>query len=282
MSLAGTPLTTRTFLIGTLAARNSSGPSTTTGIPSAPTTSAPVRSAHPPGSMIALYVITGSMCIMFVIVILVGARRAIRHPERYGRRQGDETQGPQSTAGGIAQAILDTFPVIQFNRSVSTLEQGWSGTTPKRVSSERESRSIVLPELNAAVNPRQSMKMRSLSEEDEAHSKASEEYDESVELHAMLSGSCRTSGNCPAHHSNVEEAEAMVDQCPICLLDFEEGDDLRVLPCEKEHVYHKACIDPWLLEFSGSCPLCRKGGSFPLFVMARFIDTWDRLLESRS
>jgi len=29
------------------------------------------------------------------------------------------------------------------------------------------------------------------------------------------------------------------------LLEFETGDDVRVLPCEKEHRYHQACIDPW-------------------------------------
>ena len=51
------------------------------------------------------------------------------------------------------------------------------------------------------------------------------------------------------------------EQCPICLIEFEEGDDIRVLPCEKEHVYHKTCIDPWLLDVSSSCPLCRKGKS---------------------
>ncbi|GAA6031613.1 hypothetical protein JCM8097_006549 [Rhodosporidiobolus ruineniae] len=50
-----------------------------------------------------------------------------------------------------------------------------------------------------------------------------------------------------------EEAES----CPICFCEFEAGDELRVLPCNARHQFHTACIDPWLLEVSSSCPLCR-------------------------
>lgn len=48
-----------------------------------------------------------------------------------------------------------------------------------------------------------------------------------------------------------------VKSCPICVEDFEEGDDLRILPCEGRHAYHRDCIDPWLLGVSSLCPLCR-------------------------
>ncbi|XAR54222.1 hypothetical protein NMG60_11029260 [Bertholletia excelsa] len=46
-----------------------------------------------------------------------------------------------------------------------------------------------------------------------------------------------------------------VEQCYICLSDYEEGDQIRVLPCH--HEYHMSCVDKWLKEIHGVCPLCR-------------------------
>ncbi|CAD5171376.1 unnamed protein product [Musa acuminata subsp. malaccensis] len=46
-----------------------------------------------------------------------------------------------------------------------------------------------------------------------------------------------------------------VEQCYICLADYEDGDAVRILPCH--HEYHMACVDKWLKEIHGVCPLCR-------------------------
>ncbi|XP_062030602.1 uncharacterized protein LOC133746428 isoform X2 [Rosa rugosa] len=45
-------------------------------------------------------------------------------------------------------------------------------------------------------------------------------------------------------------------QCYICLVEYEEGDEMRILPCN--HEFHKACIDKWLKEIHRVCPLCRR------------------------
>ena len=45
------------------------------------------------------------------------------------------------------------------------------------------------------------------------------------------------------------------DSCVICLCEFENGDQLMVLPCE--HEYHTECINPWLLKKSSKCPICK-------------------------
>ncbi|XP_059663059.1 uncharacterized protein LOC132308830 isoform X1 [Cornus florida] len=62
-------------------------------------------------------------------------------------------------------------------------------------------------------------------------------------------------------HLNEESA-----QCYICLVEYEEGDSLRILPCH--HEFHRTCIDKWLKEIHRVCPLCRgnicRSDSLPL------------------
>ena len=41
--------------------------------------------------------------------------------------------------------------------------------------------------------------------------------------------------------------------CSICTEELKERQDMRVLPCS--HRYHPECVDPWLLNISGTCPL---------------------------
>nr|CDS33843.1 zinc finger RING domain containing protein 2 [Hymenolepis microstoma] len=43
-------------------------------------------------------------------------------------------------------------------------------------------------------------------------------------------------------------------QCRICLMHFQEGEEVRsLLNCN--HVFHSNCVDPWLLHLSPCCPL---------------------------
>ena len=51
-----------------------------------------------------------------------------------------------------------------------------------------------------------------------------------------------------------EENHTLV-KCQVCQFKYEEGDELRELPCG--HYFHTACIDEWLTN-KDTCALCRK------------------------
>eukprot|EP01130_Rhizamoeba_saxonica_P017546 TRINITY_DN8530_c0_g1_i1.p1 TRINITY_DN8530_c0_g1~~TRINITY_DN8530_c0_g1_i1.p1 ORF type:complete len:390 (+),score=94.56 TRINITY_DN8530_c0_g1_i1:25-1194(+) len=67
--------------------------------------------------------------------------------------------------------------------------------------------------------------------------------------------------DCLTKLSKIEEMKAkeLADQyeaahCPICLEDFEEDTDTKLLPCG--HSFCSPCIDRWLEE-TPTCPICR-------------------------
>ncbi|XP_076812494.1 RING finger protein 11-like isoform X2 [Clavelina lepadiformis] len=48
-------------------------------------------------------------------------------------------------------------------------------------------------------------------------------------------------------------ANKKVRECCICMIDFEQDEPIRYLPCM--HYYHLDCIDDWLMR-SFTCPTC--------------------------
>jgi len=229
---------------------------------------------------VILYSITGCVSALFIIVIVSGAIRALRHPERYGPRPhlGDNGPPPQSRARGLTRAIIDTFPLVKFgtpsgqamdmqqmppekdieyaqNASSTGLDQfAWDGsslaegsaaasssapaTVPDYSDTFRASELFLPPAVARDRNPRDSTPLfRSKGE--------------------------GTSGNNSTaslpHRDDIVPAQIGRETCPICIVDFEEGDDIRVLPCDGKHCFHQQCVDPWLLKLSSSCPICRHG-----------------------
>ncbi|XP_056589803.1 RING finger protein 150a isoform X2 [Triplophysa dalaica] len=51
-----------------------------------------------------------------------------------------------------------------------------------------------------------------------------------------------------------KETESEFDNCAVCIEDYRPNDVVRILPCH--HVFHKSCVDPWLLEHR-TCPMCK-------------------------
>lgn len=46
------------------------------------------------------------------------------------------------------------------------------------------------------------------------------------------------------------------ENCAVCLYEFEDGEEIRWLRNCK-HIFHRACLDPWMDHDQKTCPLCR-------------------------
>lgn len=66
-----------------------------------------------------------------------------------------------------------------------------------------------------------------------------EQIDEQLKTHLFKTGETSNCGN----------------SCSICLVDYQNDESLRKLPCA--HCYHSECIDKWLTRVN-HCPLCRR------------------------
>ncbi|KAB8303822.1 hypothetical protein EYC80_005195 [Monilinia laxa] len=191
----------------------------------------------PPTTAVAmsiLYSITGIITLLFLVIIATGAIRAHRHPERYGPRNAPG-RPRQSRAKGLARAMLETLPIVKFG-------------DPEPVKSangdvELENGSVHHVPVTTA----------DFTADGTRNSPAAAAFIATSAQSRVGSDTQSKSGDNEASAAPKEEE---LLQCSICTEDFATGEDVRVLPCN--HKYHPACIDPWLLNVSGTCPLCRR------------------------
>ncbi|KAI4830707.1 hypothetical protein KUCAC02_002323 [Chaenocephalus aceratus] len=54
--------------------------------------------------------------------------------------------------------------------------------------------------------------------------------------------------------SGDEETNSESNMCAVCLESYKAGEVVTVLTCD--HIFHKPCIEPWLLE-RRTCPMCK-------------------------
>ncbi|KAF2032307.1 hypothetical protein EK21DRAFT_60911 [Setomelanomma holmii] len=195
-------------------------------------------------AMIILYSITGIITALFLVIIITGAIRAHRHPERYGPR--DVLGRPrQSRARGLARAMLDTIPIVKFGEKEPVkptdveLASNAEGSDSNGTAEQRTEQAAT--DTNHAPKPA-----------DKAEISCN---NTTVQLAEQQEGIAPAQ---PAIAAATGDASSSTDEnlgCSICTEDFEKGQDLRVLPCD--HKFHPECVDPWLLNVSGTCPLCR-------------------------
>ena len=168
-------------------------------------------------AMIILYSITGIITVLFLIIIITGAIRAHRHPERYGPRN-IIGRPRQSRAKGLARAVLETLPIVKFGEN----DEGQT----KAPSTDRDM------ELGSVEHREEGQEGQEEATKDE-------------------NGETKTTTTPPTGHGEIVDNDSHV--CSICTEDFAKGQELRQLPCK--HQFHATCLDPWLLNVSGTCPL---------------------------
>ncbi|CED83911.1 Predicted E3 ubiquitin ligase [Phaffia rhodozyma] len=209
---------------------------------------------------------------------------------------GTESYVPQTRTAGLARAIVDSFPIVRYvRRGGASSSEGAhrplpeNGDSPVKKKAEvglgGHHRHLGEDEVWTLNVLRQSNQAGSLGdEEDESKfddpSSPSSPTDRrtrnSSTSRLASDGTSRTIDEGPGQQNihyrqeasdanetisktqDVMSVEDVEESCPICLLEFEDGDGIRVLPCQGSHRFHKDCIDSWLIEISAVCPLCRK------------------------
>ncbi|KAI2465725.1 hypothetical protein F4781DRAFT_424607 [Annulohypoxylon bovei var. microspora] len=189
-------------------------------------------------AMSILYSITGLITLLFLIIIATGAIRAHRHPERYGPRASYGGRPRQSRAKGLARAVLETLPIVKFG-----------DPQPAKPDPENELESIAGDRQQHPALPTQHDDMSN----DVGQAGPSPEVTATTTSRAIAEPSVATTSNQTQENGGQTEEEHL--GCSICTEDFSVGQDVRVLPCD--HKFHPQCVDPWLVNVSGTCPLCR-------------------------
>ncbi|GKT49363.1 E3 ubiquitin-protein ligase SDIR1 [Colletotrichum spaethianum] len=208
-------------------------------------------------AMSILYSITGLITLLFLIIIATGAVRAHRYPERYGPRNGYNGRPRQSRAKGLARAVLDTLPIVKFGERQEAkpdpnmeLESATNfPTTGRSVESRSEDRQLD----PAPVNAKNAETTTATTVDNGPAIATGTVAGATAGAVAASAANATNTAGSGNHESSEQEDENL--GCSICTEDFTVGEDVRVLPCN--HKFHPNCVDPWLVNVSGTCPLCR-------------------------
>ncbi|KAH6621330.1 hypothetical protein B0J18DRAFT_411099 [Chaetomium sp. MPI-SDFR-AT-0129] len=241
---------------GTLRATISGGENTTTTTPDYPK-----GGGNSAAAMSTLYTITGLTTLLFLVIIGTGAVRAHRYPERYGPRLGFGGRPAQSRARGLARAVLETLPIVKFGDPDSakpdpSLElESQHSNTPSNPDPAQGTRLSAIPEEPQTPPTRRITAPMSGAVPEEGEE---DEQKKGVANQTTDSGPPKSTETSEGIQNDARATEAPVADedhigCSICTEDFTVGEDVRVLPCN--HKFHPPCIDPWLVNVSGTCPL---------------------------
>jgi len=201
-------------------------------------------------AMIILYAISGVVLGVFFLVIitnLVRNRSASPHPS--ARRSRNIDVNDDNNEPGITKSVLDSFPVYLFSLR---------GNNNDNNNDLEKSKSKAIDKLDA-INDSTPVISRQADQNLEKFTKIDNEDVINIKIDTLQEPKAAIlKENKSIIPPTILASNSITDAqltCPICLGDFEQGEKLRILPCH--HQYHISCIDPWLLDVSSLCPMCK-------------------------
>jgi hypothetical protein len=143
---------------------------------------------------------------------------------------------------GIESIILESMPVVEYIAGMPTDEQVRVAQAHYPIKCDSQRRSGVAPKLlypEVAVLP---------FDEEKGEKVASFNDPNVSNPNYKISPKMCTTESSEQSRSQHEPAS-----CSVCTEDFLDKEHIRILPCA--HIFHRHCVDPWLLSFGGTCPL---------------------------
>lgn len=184
-----------------------------------------------------------SVCLIVVLiaifVILMWMKNRIRYPPVV-----PATRAPRQARRrkGIDSHLLESMPVVTYRTLFESNKQNLNGSTLLMACQGRGATTYATA---GSVSCEPKAAVTSWTED-------VGDVTEAQKLRKL--GDIRIpEGGDPLQYREHSESRWSPGSCSVCAEDFVESENVRILPCR--HIYHKQCIDPWLLNFAGTCPL---------------------------
>lgn len=187
--------------------------------------------------------------VIAIIIIAVWSTNRIRAPivvplsVRNQRRREEELYRKE-----MDHFIVDSLPVFRYSAKLQR---------KLRKACEAHRANDLETGMRGEYSQTSKAKPRTKFEDDEEHNTSSEGAATEQSTVNYTEPSHNPTTGKPRGSDSLEEGEQNTRDttltCSVCTEDFVENDAVRILPCG--HIYHRRCIDPWLLRFGGNCPL---------------------------
>ncbi|KAL7423434.1 hypothetical protein Q5752_001014 [Cryptotrichosporon argae] len=319
-SLTGSALSYKTFLVGTLVARNSTGQAESgysTASAGAGSSAGAGHTAKRPTNLAAIIVPS----ILGALVALTFGSMCCRARRRRGR--GRAGAGADRPGRPLTKSVVDSFPLVTYAKPAATppalaLRPAAAPEPPPsthRFASTASTAPLLALQRHstadsaAASDSQHSWPSRdrrdSLGASDSTLAGAGAE-EASIGLRGVGRRDRETGAKLGTEGDGGDDGEGDVDadadagaataavwqmpehygdaECSICLVGYEDGDRVRQLLCAGRHRFHADCVDAWLMNNDGSCPLCRQDlrpGAGPAVTQAATSSALARYIATR-